>query len=185
MTQTQLVQLQNTMTKACNDYGQSLHSHAFFRINDHTKSNDMVQDTFLKTWSYLYKGGKIDLMKSFLYRVLSNRIVDEYRKHKTASLDEMLENGYEPKDTYTERNSDIFDGKRVLRLIRHLPLSYRKILRMKFIKDLSLQEISSITGKSKNSISVKIHRGLERLRLLENSRLSIYKRGRNGTLLTD
>ncbi len=175
MTQTQIAQLQNTMTQACNDHSKGLHSHAFFRINDRMKSNDMVQDTFLKTWSFLYKGGKIDQMKSFLYRVLSNRIVDEYRKHKNASLDEMFENGFEPKDIYTVRNSDIFDGKRVLRLIRHLPISYRNIIRMKYIKDLTLQEISSITGKSKNSISVKIHRGLEKLRVLENSRLSIYK----------
>lgn len=32
-------------------------------------------------------------MKAFPYHVLNNLIVDEYRKRKTASLDDLLEKG--------------------------------------------------------------------------------------------
>jgi DNA-directed RNA polymerase specialized sigma24 family protein len=34
------------------------------------------------------------------------------------------------------------------------------------VQDLSLKEISLITGDSKNSIAVKLHRGLEKLKKL-------------------
>jgi len=36
------------------------------------------------------------------------------------------------------------------------------------VRDLSLQEISLITGRSKNSIAVQAHRGLEKLRVIYN-----------------
>lgn len=42
------------------------------------------------------KGGKIDAMKAFLYHILNNLIVDEYRKRKTVSLDLLLEKGFDP-----------------------------------------------------------------------------------------
>jgi len=42
------------------------------------------------------------------------------------------------------------------------------MMRMRFIQDLSLKEISLITGQSTNAIAVQIHRGLIKLRLLYN-----------------
>jgi len=37
---------------------------------------------------------------------------------------------------------------------------------MRYVKDLSLKEISLITGQSTNATAVQIHRGLEKLKLL-------------------
>lgn len=53
-------------------------------------------------------------------------------------------------------------------LIACLPQKYIKIMRMRYIQDLSLKEISLITGQSKNTIAVQVHRGLNKLRLLYN-----------------
>ena len=39
---------------------------------------------------------------------------------------------------------------------------------MKYVQDLSLEEMSQITGQTKNGIAVKIHRGLEKLKILYN-----------------
>ncbi len=41
-------------------------------------------------------------------------------------------------------------------------------MRMRFVKTLSLKEISLITGQTKNTIAVQIHRGLEKLKILYN-----------------
>ncbi len=37
---------------------------------------------------------------------------------------------------------------------------------MRFVQDLSLKEMSLITGKTKNSIAVQVHRGLEKIKVL-------------------
>lgn len=84
------------LTTAHHDYEKGLNVHAFFKTHNHATGEDLVQDTFIKTWSYLARGGKIDIMKAFLYHVLNNLIVDQYRKHKTTSLDVLLEKGFEP-----------------------------------------------------------------------------------------
>jgi RNA polymerase sigma-70 factor (ECF subfamily) len=111
-------------------------------------------------------GGKIDTMKAFLYHVLNNLIVDDYRKRKTISLDALMEKGIEPSIVRTAQPFDILDGKTALLLIQRLPQRYQRVIRMRYVQDLSLQEISLITGQSKNAIAVQIHRGLEKLKLL-------------------
>jgi len=157
---------QNILTAAHYDFGKGLNSHAFYKLHNHQMGEDIVQDTFLKTWNYLLKGGKIDLMKAFLYHILNNLIIDQYRKHKTVSLDALLEKGMEPKTENHERMFNILDGKKALVLIAHLPVTYQKVMRMKYVQDLSLQEMSLITGQSKNSLAVQLHRGLEKLKTL-------------------
>ncbi|MDE2399741.1 MAG: RNA polymerase sigma factor [Patescibacteria group bacterium] len=168
MNKKQEVKSQKILTQAYTDYKDMLSKRAFFKVNDRVVSEYLVQDTFIKTWKYLMKGGKIEIMGAFLYHVLNNLIVDEYRKHKTTSLDSLLEKGFEPRAEDHERIFDALDGKTSFGLIEHLPRIYKKVIRMKYAQDLSLKEMSQITGKSKNVIAVQTHRGLEKLKLLYN-----------------
>lgn len=155
------------LIEAHREYEKGLNKYAFFKTHDHEIGADLVQDTFLKTWVYLVKGGKIDVMKAFLYHVLNNLIVDEYRKHKTSSLDVLLEKGFDPSaGDHSERVLNTLDGKSAFLLIQYLPEKYQKVLRMKYEQDLSLKEMSLLTGQSKNAIAVQLHRGLEKLKLL-------------------
>jgi len=151
---------------AHHDYVKMLNAHAFFKTSSHTIGEDLVQDTFAKTWKYLVRGGKIDVMKSFLYHVLNGLIIDEYRKRKPLSLDLMMESGFEPSADSEDQLMNMLDGKAAVLLIALLPEKYREIIDMRYVRDLSLQEISLITGKSKNSIAVQAHRGLEKLRVI-------------------
>ncbi len=112
------------------------------------------------------KEGKIDVMKAFLYHILNNLIIDEYRKRKNASLDVLLEKGYEPSTDTREHLINSLDGKAAVLLIARLPLKYQKIMRMRYMQDLSLNEIELVTGISKNTIAVQLHRGLAKLKLL-------------------
>ncbi len=105
-------------------------------------------------------------MKSFLYHILNNLIVDEYRKHKTNSLDVLMHEGSEPSDSRSSHTIDFLDGKSALLYIQRLPKKYQKVMRMKYIQDLSLKEMSLVTGQSKNALAVQAHRGLTKLKLL-------------------
>ena len=154
------------LTGAHHDYEKGLNKHAFFKISNRGVSEELVQDTFIKTWAYLVKGGKVDVMKAFLYHILNNLIVDEYRRRKNASLDVLLEKGFEPAAREHETMIDLLDGKAALLLIARIPKKYQRVMRMRYVQDLSLKEMSVITGQTKNALAVQAHRGLEKLKIL-------------------
>ncbi|MFA6077762.1 MAG: RNA polymerase sigma factor [Candidatus Paceibacterota bacterium] len=167
MNKKETAQQQRALTLAHGEYEKGLNSHAFFKTHSHEIGEDLVQDTFMKTWAYLVKGGKIDVMKAFLYHVLNNLIVDEYRKHKTTSLDVLTEKGFDPgNNDSAELLANALDGKAALLLIQLLPETYRKVMNMRYVQDLSLEEISILTGKTKNAVAVQLHRGLEKFKIL-------------------
>lgn len=168
MTQKKEKKLQTILTTAYHDYGKVLNAHAFFKVHNQATSQDLVQDTFMKTWAYLVKGGKIEIMKSFLYHILNNLVIDEYRKKKTTSLDILLEKGFEPGIDDSEHILNCLDGEKALLLIQNLPEKYKNVIYMKYVQSLSLQEMSLITGQSKNTVAVQEHRGLKRLKILYN-----------------
>lgn len=169
MTPKEEIQRRAMLAIAHKDFEKGLNTHAFFKINNHAMGEDMVQDTFMKTWTYLAKGGKIDVMKAFLYHVLNNLIIDEYRRRKTVSLDVLMEKGFEPILGNAKSLMELLDGKAAMLLIARLPVAYQKIMRMKYVQDLSLKEMSLITGQSKNALAVQAHRGLEKLKVLYKS----------------
>lgn len=166
ITKEQKTEQRAVLTRAHFDFDKGLNLYAFFKLHDRAVSEDLVQDTFMKTWRYLVKGGRVDLMKAFLYHILNQLIIDEYRKNKLVSLDGLLEKGFEPRDDRSGRLFDILDGKAAILLIQRLPLKYQQVMQMRYVDDLSLAEMSAITGRTKNSMAVEVHRGLGKLRLL-------------------
>ncbi|MDP3954554.1 MAG: sigma-70 family RNA polymerase sigma factor [bacterium] len=105
-------------------------------------------------------------MKAFLYHVLNDLVVDQYRKHKPVSLDVLLAKGYEPPAGHPEHHFNTLDGKAAALLIQRLPEKYQKVMHMRYIRDFSLKEISLVTGQSINTTAVQLHRGLEKLKLI-------------------
>lgn len=169
MTSKRDIQRGVVLTQAHHDYAKGMTAYSFFKVNNQATSNDLVQDTFIKTWGYLVRGGDVVIMKAFLYRILNHLIIDEYRKNKTTPLDLLLENGYEPSvENPSEHLFNVFDGKLAVLLIQDLPIKYRKVMRLRYVQDLSIKEISLITGQSKNAVAVQTHRGLIKLKALYN-----------------
>ena len=105
-------------------------------------------------------------MRAFLYHALNGLIIDEYRKKKAVSLDLLAESGLELEAVNSENIYNIIDGKALLFLIQKLPEKYRDAIDMRYAKDLSLNEMSIITHQSQNTMSVRVHRGLIKLKQL-------------------
>lgn len=163
--------MQATLASAHHDFEKGLNAYAFSKVHNHGTSDDLVQDTFIKTWRFLVRKGKIYVMKAFLYHVLNGLVVDEYRKHKAVSLDILIEKGFEPSVDDSEKHMNFMDGKVAMTLIGSLPEKYQKVMNMRYVKMLSLKEMSLITGETKNTVAVQIHRGLEKLKFLYNGKV--------------
>lgn len=169
LTPRDIARRQETLTSAYRKYQQELKSYSYFKLNDRTLSEDLVQDAFTKTWRYVVRGGNVLLMRSFLFHVLNGLVVDEYRKRKTVSLNALLEKGFEPGSEDHTRLIDTLDGRTAQQLIDKLPEKYQKVLRMRYMQHLSLSEMSLLTGQTKNTMAVQVHRGLEKLKVLYES----------------
>lgn len=156
-------------------YSDELFRHASMRLSDRERALEIAQDTFTRTWDYVRKGGEVRELRPFLYRTLKNLIIDEYRKNKLQSLDSMLENSESgameallPQDeTNTlEAAMERLDGKQALAVLPQLPPAYSEVLSLRYIEGLSPKEIAEVLGESQTLVSVRIHRGLKKLREL-------------------
>ena len=157
--------------KAFTDYNDALFRHATLRISNRERAVDLVHDTYTKVWSYIRDGYEIENFRPFLYKVLNNLIIDEYRKKKESSLDALLEiDGVdegsfdELSETTVESLAATIDGAKAFALLDELPGQYKEVIIMRFVDQLGPREISELTEETENVISVRIHRGLRLLR---------------------
>lgn len=156
-------------TEAYETHREELFHYSLGKTHDRALSHDLVQTTFMKTWMYLGKGNKISLLRAFLYNVLKNLIVDEYRKRKPVSLDLLVENGHEPTTFNEETMISAIDGKALFGLVKKLPVRYQEVVDLRYCKGLLTKEICLITGRSPNTVNVQIHRGIGKMRELLHS----------------
>lgn len=151
-----------------------LFRHAALRLSDRERAVELTQECFLRGWEYIQRGEVIEEYRPFLYRVLNNLIIDEYRRRKPLSLDAMLEHE-ETRDAVEgallgdetqalEESLIRFEIEQVVRALHYLPERYRDALVMRYIDGLSIAEIAEQVQESPNAVSVRIHRALRKLR---------------------
>jgi RNA polymerase sigma-70 factor (ECF subfamily) len=165
--------VEKAFLEAYDEYVDALFRHCLLRIRDREIAKDIVQETFAKTWDYLSQGKKVDHLRAFLYRVANNLIVDTTRRKRSSSLDALMEDdGYEVADEHVANPADVPDARFAIKLLGSLDEMYRSVITMRFIDGLSPKEIASALSVSENVVSVRIHRGIERLKQLTQKPLS-------------
>ena len=155
-------------------YSDELFRHCTLRLSDRERAMELTQETFVRAWQYMERGEEVRELRPFLYRTLRNLIIDEYRRSKSYSLEGMLEDTegsievfLPPDETNTlEAAVDRFEGARALKMLETLPDSYREVLIMRYVDGLSPGEIGRAIKETENAVSVRIHRGLKKLRVL-------------------
>ncbi len=157
--------------KAFDEYADALFRHASFRLADRDRAIEIVHDTFTKVWGYVRDGKEIDSYKSFLYKVLGNLIIDEYRRRKEISLDSVIESEgvdegsiAELREGGLEELTFSLDAKRAAALVSELPVVYREVITLRYIDGLGPKEIGDLIEESENVVSVRLHRGMNILR---------------------
>lgn len=151
-------------------YSDAIFRFIFFKIDNRERALDLTQEAFMKAWLEMSKDGGVQNMRAFLYKVASNLVIDEYRRRGRSgneSLDDMREDGFEPK-TENEIESLInkIDGEKIMEKIKDLPQIYSEVIFLKYTEELSISEMSENLGVSENVISVRINRGLKKLKQL-------------------
>jgi len=150
-----------------------IHRFVYFKIGNKEEANDITSMIFLKTWNHIQNNSLEDskTLRALLYKIARNTIIDHYRETGnkiTASLDDednkidVIDDAQAPQDRLDqEANLELIKSKLPL-----LKEEYREVIIMKFINDLTLEEIADISGKTKGNIRVLLHRALSALREL-------------------
>ena len=150
----------------------SLFRFCAIRVSNRDQVVDIVQDVFVELWQIYQKGEVVKNHQAFLYTVLRSKIIDWYRKKKSVSLDAMVERNksgeeyaYDPPDPRAHKNI-IFSAevKHLVEAIDALPKNYREILYLRLVEDLSPEQIGRKVNCPTNTVSVRITRGLKKLR---------------------
>jgi len=157
---------QKQFIEAYDAYSDEIFRYCYSRTSDREKSLDLVQDVFQKCWLKLAKNEVIEDFRPFLYQVAKRKIIDEYRR-KTPQNWDTLEHPDLAVDqrvgVETQQDRKI-TAELILQHIETLDDKYREAVYFRYIEEYKPREIAKITGESENTISIRINRGIKKLR---------------------
>ena len=142
----------------------------FFKTGKKEDANDLCSLSFLKTWEYIEKNSlsNKETLRALLYKITRNVIIDHYRssRQENVSLDDE-ENKIDVVDDSIDIELEIstqIDYEILSKKMMEIKNEYREIVVMRYVNELSLDEIAEITGKKKMNIRVLLHRALKALK---------------------
>lgn len=158
--------LQQEFSEWFDRYADAIFRHCYFRLHDRERAADLMQETFMRSWSYVTRGGTIHQPRAFLYKTANNLIINEYERRKpTSSLETLDEEiGFEPAAEDRHEISSEIDAQIVLEHLGKENEAYRDVLVMRYIDGLSVSEMATVLEESENTTSVRIHRALKKLK---------------------
>ena len=151
------------LADAFDRYGPSILRHCTMQLGNRETARDVVQDTFLRTWEYYRSGHKVENLKTFLYRVANNLVIDELRRRKRkedVSLDDLQERGIDFGRSDLEGIHQRLD---VWRTLTDLRKKEYDLLIMRFYDGMGPREIAHKTGLAPNTVAVRLHRTIKHL----------------------
>jgi RNA polymerase sigma-70 factor (ECF subfamily) len=150
-------------------------------LGNRQEAEDVVQDTFLRVYSNLEKYDETQKFSTWIYRICTNLCIDRLRRKKPSySLDSELADG-EGNDWYgmlassdptPENQLVLTETQEMIReAIDSLPAKYKSVIILKYLQDLSLQEISDILKLPVTTVKTRVHRGREFLRKIMDAQM--------------
>lgn len=154
------------LSEAYGQYAPAIFRHCWCQTCSREDAEELTQDVFLRTWEYLRGGHTVDNMKTFLYRVSDNLIIDMARRRKRrkteeVSLEALQEKGFDPGQDETEHIREKLEVWKILMEVSGKE-TYR-LLTMRYLEGMVPTDIASILGVTPNVVSVRLHRALKDL----------------------
>jgi RNA polymerase sigma-70 factor (ECF subfamily) len=146
-------------------YLERIYRFIYFRVEDQQTAEDIASQVFLKAWENLGRfhiGGTPFL--AWLYTIAHNAVIDHYRTRKvTAALDDVRLS--DPGHAEWVENSIDFsvEMESIKGALSTLTDDQRQVLLLKFIDEMSNEEIARHLGKREGAIRALQMRGLKAL----------------------
>jgi RNA polymerase sigma-70 factor (ECF subfamily) len=140
---------------------------------------DLCQETFFRAWKGIktFKPGE-DLLP-WLYTIARNVQIEKHRRkqHGQFSLEEALEDhGFEPAvaPENPQRSAESVQSvERVREALLELPEEYRSAVVLRFMDDMSYEEIAGVQGVAVGTAKSRVFRGKEHLERLLSGKVMV------------
>lgn len=156
-------------------YKDKIYHLAYRMLNNKHEAEDAVQETFLRVYTNLHRYDEQQKFSTWIFRIGTNHCIDRLRKrkHSAYSLDAEMPDG-EGNDYYSmlpgneetpERQMILSETQiQIRKAIDALPEKYKSVVILRYLQDMSLQEISDVLDMPVTTVKTRVHRGREYLR---------------------
>jgi RNA polymerase sigma-70 factor, ECF subfamily len=156
-------------------YKDKIYHLAYRMLNNKHEAEDAVQETFMRVYTNLNRYDEQQKFSTWIFRIATNHCIDRLRKrkHSAYSLDAEMPDG-EGNDYYSmlAGNEDTPEKQIILsetqlqirKAIDALPEKYKTVVILRYLQDMSLQEISDVLDMPVTTVKTRVHRGREYLR---------------------
>ncbi|MGE8034906.1 RNA polymerase sigma factor SigW [Lysinibacillus sp. KCTC 33748] len=165
---------QNAFADIVSLYQHKLYQVCYRMLGNKQESEDITQEAFVRAYMNLHTFDQKRKFSTWLYRIATNLCIDRIRKKKPDYYLDAEVAGTEGLDMYSqiaagdqlpeEQIEQMELQDRIQYEIGRLPDKYRSVIVLKYIEELSLQEISEILDMPLGTVKTRIHRGREALR---------------------
>ncbi|WP_407271797.1 RNA polymerase sigma factor SigW [Radiobacillus sp. PE A8.2] len=146
-----------------------------FRIIGNThEAEDIAQEAFIRAFVNIQSYDESRKFSTWLYRITTNLTIDRIRKKKPDYFLDAEVQGTDGLDMYSQLPADqalpeeevesLEIQTYIQKEIMELPAKYRSVIALRFVEELSLNEISEILDIPVGTVKTRIHRGREALR---------------------
>ncbi len=150
------VMLNKDFSEKINLYKDTVFRTAYTYCKNRADAEDITQETFIKLYTSKNTFKSENEERAWLIRVTINSCKDlfkSYRFRKCTELDEKIA-------VYNYEN----DCQEVLNAVMSLPEKYRIIIHLFYYEQLSIKEISEITGRKASTLQTQLQRAREKLK---------------------
>jgi len=135
---------------------------------------ELAEDYFQETWiRVLERGHQYDGRHEFstwLFTIAHNLFIDDLRRRQPAKFDSLVDGDGVPFDIPAAKQPSGFDvtirreqGEQISAAMQHIAAEYREALVLRFQEEMSIEEISNVTGAPVGTVKSRIYRGLSAL----------------------
>ncbi len=125
---------------------------------------DILQDAFIKIWRNLHAIDQSLKLSSWIYRVVHNEAISFLRRKKSFGKNRTVEwdeqrFGDIPDDTVPGAAEELENRDRLTyQILVQLPPPYKEVLVLKFLENMSYEEISDILKLPEGTVATRINR---------------------------
>lgn len=165
---------QNAFGEIVEIYKNKVYQICFRMLGNRHESEDVAQETFIRAYVNIDTFKTELKFSTWLFRIATNLCIDRIRKKKPDFYLDAEVSGTEGLTLYSQIPSDVESPdveveslelqETIQKEILKLPEKYRSVIVLKYIEELSLNEISEILDLPLGTVKTRIHRGREALR---------------------
>jgi RNA polymerase sigma-70 factor, ECF subfamily len=152
-------------------YVTRIYRFVFIKVSDKRVAEEITQDIFLKVWQHVVDKKHIKSFQAFIFRIARNSVIDYYRQasRQELPLDYVEDSLAEDEQTESKMDKSL-DSNEILGQIKKLKNEYQEIILLRYVEDLSIEEISQVLQKDKNNVRVTLHRALNKLKSISSKK---------------